>query len=236
LTKRLDEVSMWQKDVEVQEQHILDERRARNQLEQKLEAPICYKTGVVFPASAVDAAGFVKESTDLSKAKMCVLEDQVNTYRQKIKGKELVLEELSEKMKLLGETRMACLQDASSKKMETYRKLQGKNKDVTRKLTAAVGELSMQKAIERKLRQSLYQSEGHLAQAGVRLKEGKAPCQEDYHTLQKKIRAFGVEKLEELPQKQKVPENRSMMLQRPTAYVSEQYGVPIPVSTEWTYV
>lgn len=152
--------------------------------ERQITAALCAKLENPSASAAVGGAprcrqlrGTLDPEPEQLAAKVEVLSERLSDKKEQLLEKDLVLDEmtaLSDKLRLqAAETRGSTLDLA--KKVNDY---QGRIREITRKMMAAISELSMYQATTLKLQQNKDGVEGQLALARTRLAQGLPPTEE----------------------------------------------------------
>lgn len=220
-----------------------EERKLTAELCEKLETP----AGEEAPVKAAAAAaadpprcrklGGMDPETEQLAAKIEVLEERLNDKKEQLLEKELVLDEvtgLSDKLRMqAAESRGPTLELA--KKVNEY---QAKIRGTTRKMMAAVSELSMYQATAMKLEHQKRQQHADLDEAKNRLQQGMAPTEDAEHEwyrmerdrvrrqeslMERKADAAASEAASTIPGM-----TRTTAEPRPNAYIPEELGIPKP--------
>jgi DNA repair exonuclease SbcCD ATPase subunit len=177
-------------------------------------------------------------SLDELSVKVQFLEQRLNTKREQLLERELVLEEVT---KLSNDLRSAAISRRDSAKIlvDQLNEFQTKIRDVTKKMLASVSELSMYQATALRLQQEKATRESALETAAWRAGHGAAPTEEAVKELGRTERA---RQLRTLAASQREEQKRLQLSSsigavktsaepRPSAYIPESIGIPRPYGT-----
>lgn len=181
------------------------------------------------------------------QAKLQVLNHRLNSKKEQLLEKELVLEEVTE----LAEKLRFKATDGKKNTLTLAKKVnsfQSRIKDTTRRMMAIVSELSMYQATAMKLEQEKHDREAELQDAEVRLARNEPPSEEaefEWYRVQKRHQERLRRAQEEgdaaqygrdsdgFPSKPMVGRKRSTAQPRPNAYIpNDGLGVPRPYGSQ----
>ncbi|CAM9669684.1 unnamed protein product [Ectocarpus fasciculatus] len=223
--KRVPEVEKThQKILELEQQLVVEQKRTA-ELSNQLEDPSNVDRWRPLEGSDPDM-----EQLD---AKVKVLEDRLDEKREQLLEKELILEEVSS---LTERLRAQALQRRESAKSLTDQltELQGRIRDVTKKMLAVVSELSMYQATALRLQQEKTAREEQLEEAKWKLSHGEAPTEDtikDWNRKERKRLAQTEAALQSGDELRLMEPNtmaKTTAEPRPTAYIPDELGIPKP--------
>eukprot|EP00597_Dinobryon_sp_UTEXLB2267_P018139 CAMPEP_0201102084 /NCGR_PEP_ID=MMETSP0812-20130820/15649_1 /ASSEMBLY_ACC=CAM_ASM_000668 /TAXON_ID=98059 /ORGANISM="Dinobryon sp., Strain UTEXLB2267" /LENGTH=937 /DNA_ID=CAMNT_0047359413 /DNA_START=1 /DNA_END=2814 /DNA_ORIENTATION=- len=224
--KRLPQLEQDRRRVEELEEQLTAERRRTESLSHRLEDP----------GNAARWRPLEGSDPDLEQlaAKIQVLEDRLDKKREAVLDKELVLEEvtaLTEKLR----SQAVAKRDAAKMLADQLNELQGKIRDVTKKMLASVSELSMYQATALRLQQEKLHRQKGLEEAQFRLEHGEAPSEDTLKEFQRaeKKKVFLQEAAARRDDELSSLQMSAGMLKtaaepRPTAYIPDELGIPRP--------
>lgn len=223
--KRVPDVEKTKNKIKELEQELLKEQTRTTELSAQLEDP-----SNVDRWRPLDGTDPDMEQLD---AKVKVLEDRLDEKREQLLEKELILEEVSS---LTERLRSQALQRRESAKSLTDQltELQGRIRDITKKMLAVVSELSMYQATALRLQQEKTSREEDLEAAKWKLSHGEAPTEDtikDWNRMERKRLAqteAAMHNGDELRLMQPNTMAKTTAEPRPTAYIPDELGIPKP--------
>jgi hypothetical protein len=225
--KRLPEISQLEQKIEKLELQLAEERKITDELSSKLEDPQNLSRWRPLEGQDPDMEQLL--------AKIQILEDRLDTKREQLLEKELVLEEivsLTEKVR----TQAVSKREAAKVLADELNELHGKIREVTTKMLASVSELSMYQATALRLQQEKFAREKLVEDAKWKFSHGEAPTNEA-EVLLKRLERHEVMHQEAMNRKaMELSMQGGMSGQflrtaaepRPTAYIPEEFGIPKP--------
>lgn len=223
--KRLPEIAKNRQVLLELEQQLITEQKRTDELSAQLEDPSNIDRWR--PLDGVDP------DTDQLQAKVKVLEDRLDEKREQLLEKELILEEVST---LTERLRSQALQRRESAKSlaDQLTELQGRIKDVTKKMLATVSELSMYQATALRLQQEKVARDELLEEAKWKITHGEAPTEDavkDWNRMERK-RLMAAEAAMGHGDELRIQDPRNIAKTtaepRPTAYIPDEMGIPKP--------
>jgi chromosome segregation ATPase len=223
--KRVPEVERLRSKITELELQLISEQKRTDELSTQLEDPA--NVDRWRPLDGTDP------DMEQLQAKVKILEARLDEKREQLLEKELVLEEVST---LIDRLRSQALQRRDSAKTLADRltELQGKIKDITKKMLATVSELSMYQATALRLQQEKTERYDYLEGAKWRLSHGEAPSVDavkDWNRLERKRVAAteaAMRTADDMRLMQPIGMGKTTAEPRPTAYIPEELGIPKP--------
>lgn len=225
--KRLPELQKLQSDFVSLEVELKSERKKTEEISSKLEDP--RNLARWRPLDGEDP------DMDQLLARIKIFEDQLDTKREQLLEKELVLEEIASLTEKLRHQAIS-KREAAKLLADELNDLHGRIKDVTKKMLASVSELSMYQATALRLQQERLQREKALEEAEWRMNHSEAPSATAENMLYRLERTqaqreeMAAKRAAELPLLGAPPGSflRTAAEPRPTAYIPEDLGIPKP--------
>lgn len=217
--KRLPEIEVCKQQITSLEDELLAERQQTEVLSSQLEDPQNVERWR--PLDGEDP------TIDQLISKSRVLEDRLDSKREQLLEKELILEEvttLTERLRAQALGR----KDSAKSLADDLNSLQGKIRDTTKKMLASVSELSMYQATALRLQQEKTLREKALEEARWRHDHGEAPTEEAIKEFNRDERRR-LHDAEVAMRREEAEEGlQSTAEPRPTAYIPDDIGIPKP--------
>lgn len=223
--KRVPEIDVCVDRISVLEDELLAERQQTDILSNQLEDP--QNVDRWRPLDGEDP------TIDQLISKSRVLEDRLDTKREQLLEKELILEEvttLTERLRVQALGR----KDNAKTMADELNHLQGKIRDTTKKMLASVSELSMYQATALRLQQEKTVREQAHDEAKWRYDHGEAPTEDaikEYNRTERR-RLHDAEVAMRREEEQQNATNAGVLHStaepRPTAYIPDDIGIPKP--------
>ena len=223
--KRLPEVDKNKLKIAQLEQELVVERKRTAELSSQLEDP-----ANVDRWRPLDGTDPDMEQLD---SKIKVLEDRLDEKREQLLEKELILEEVTA---LTDRLRTQALERRESAKAMTDQltELQGKIRDISKKMLAVVSELSMYQATALRLQQEKSEREEQYESEKWKLSHGEAPTEDtikDWNRMERKRMARTESEMRGGEEMRLMAPNtmaKTTAEPRPTAYIPDELGIPKP--------
>jgi hypothetical protein len=223
--RRLPEMEVLRQSIADLEEKLSIEHKKVDDLSSQLEDP---KTGDRWRA-------LEGEDPDLEQlnAKISVLDDRIDSKREQLLEKELVLEEvtsLTEKLR----SQALLRRDAAKTMASSLNSLQTRIRESTKRMISTASELSMYQATALRLQQEKVQREKLIVDATWRVEHQEPPTDaavsEWTRTERRRLQSLEAAMREEEGMQMVQPNamHKTTAEPRPTAYIPEEMGIPKP--------
>eukprot|EP00595_Chromulina_sp_UTEXLB2642_P000650 CAMPEP_0196766716 /NCGR_PEP_ID=MMETSP1095-20130614/29167_1 /TAXON_ID=96789 ORGANISM="Chromulina nebulosa, Strain UTEXLB2642" /NCGR_SAMPLE_ID=MMETSP1095 /ASSEMBLY_ACC=CAM_ASM_000446 /LENGTH=648 /DNA_ID=CAMNT_0042130327 /DNA_START=762 /DNA_END=2708 /DNA_ORIENTATION=+ len=222
--KRLPSISVNEAKISLLEKLLSEEIDKTENLSLKLEDPKNLDRWRPLDGEDVDIEQIL--------AKEKVLSTRLDTIRESLLEKELILEEitsLSDKLK----TQALANRDVAKNLADQLNDMQNKTRTITKKIMASVSELSMYQATTLRLQQEKVTRTKELESATAKLNSGDAPYEEavkEFEFILSKMK--GEDKYQYVMDKNPLPNTvngvQTSAIPRPTAYIPDEIGLSKP--------